>query len=59
MDTFEVPVQALIDDLMAENRKLVLEASTLRAAVNEIRRQNGENVRKLNGGAEASTSSEE
>lgn len=59
METFEVPVQAVIDDLMSENRKLTLEASTLRAAVKEIQRQNDDIAREINGGVVVSTNTEE
>lgn len=37
MDNFEISAQSVINELLAENRRLVLEASTLRAAITETR----------------------
>lgn len=59
METFEVPVQAIIDDLVAENRKLVLEASTLRAAIREFTQSNAELLREIENNVVASSPTEE
>lgn len=37
MDNFEISAQSVINELISENRRLVLEVSTLRAAVAETR----------------------
>lgn len=39
MQNFEVSAESIINDLVSENRKLALEASTLRAALHDIKKQ--------------------
>ena len=50
MENFNISVEAIIQEIMAENRKLVLEAATLRAAISEITRQSDELSEVVNGG---------
>lgn len=50
MDNFNVSVEAIIQEIMAENRKLVLEAATLRAAISEMTKQSDELSEQINNG---------
>lgn len=49
MENFEIPVQSVINELINENRRLVLEASTLRAAIVETRARAEELSSAVNG----------
>lgn len=49
-EQFEVSLESIINDILGENRKLALEAATLRAAIADIKAQADALSQQINGG---------